>query len=233
MEEIWKDVVGYEGLYQVSNLGRIKSFDRTFPDKKRGVRKHKGKILTQGRKSNEYPVVTLIGKDGQHKTHRVHRIVAKAFINPVDGKEFIDHINGVRYDNRVENLRWCTHQENDNFPIARKNKSNAKKGNNYFLGKHHTDETKKKIAIARLGTKNPSYWQNLNDENKAKIKKASYEACRVEIDQFLPTGEFVKTWESMTSAANEVGVKRSNISCCCRGLAKTCGGYIWKYHNAI
>lgn len=117
MEEVWKDVVGYEGLYQVSNLGRVKSVDRTI-FRSSTPQKVKGKIISQGLLNSGYKAVSLWYKK-KRKAFTVHRLVANAFLEKVDGKDFIDHINGVRTDNRANNLRWCTRIENSNFPIAR------------------------------------------------------------------------------------------------------------------
>ena len=93
---LWKDITGYEGLYMVSDDGRIMN-----------VRKHilKPVIVTGYNRINCH-------KDGILKSYLVHRLVAKAFIENPDNKEFVDHINGNRQDNRVENLRWATAQEN-------------------------------------------------------------------------------------------------------------------------
>lgn len=109
MNEIWKDIVGYEGLYQVSNLGNVKSLNY------RGTGKEK--VISLTNKAGYY-LVSL-----KRTLYRVHRLVALAFIPNPENKPFVDHINGIRSDNRVENLRWCTNKENINFPLARKNKS--------------------------------------------------------------------------------------------------------------
>ncbi len=103
MEE-WKDI-GYEGLYQVSNFGRVKSLERVISGKK-----YKEKILTC-RNKHGYPVVALC-KDGAHKFVRVHRIVAQTFIeNPLSLPE-VNHLDGNKNNNRVTNLEWCTGRDN-------------------------------------------------------------------------------------------------------------------------
>jgi len=99
MKEEWRDIVGYEGLYQVSNLGRVKSFRRVKPFIL-GIRLRCG-----------YNRVALY-KDGGVKNITVHRLVAQAFINNKYNKPLINHKNGVKIDNRVKNLEWCTHKEN-------------------------------------------------------------------------------------------------------------------------
>ena len=110
--EIWKDIKGYEGYYQVSNLGRIRSLDRWG----KGIKKfYKGKIISQSKHPTGYMMVSLC-KDASARTFKVHRLIAEAFIPNPENKPCIDHINTIRDDNRIENLRWCTHKENVNNP---------------------------------------------------------------------------------------------------------------------
>lgn len=110
MEE-WRDVVGYEGFYQVSSLGNVRSIDRFYLS----TRGKKVPIKGEAKKLHVNPDGYLelnIKRDGVQKLVRAHRLVADAFIpNPHDKPE-VNHINGVKTDNRVCNLEWCTGEEN-------------------------------------------------------------------------------------------------------------------------
>ena len=147
--EIWRPIKDYEGLYEVSNLGRVSSLDRETIDTI--GRKHyiKCRILKQGKDNHGYLVVALT-KNGKSKTVRVHRLVAEAFMPNPENKPCIDHINTIRDDNRIENLRWATPKENMNNELT---KDKFEGENNPFYGKHRTEETKKKISEAKKGKK--------------------------------------------------------------------------------
>lgn len=119
--EIWKDIEDYEGWYQVSNTGRVRSVDRTitYPDGKKN-NKH-GKVLSPGEKTGYLYVVLC--KDGKRTNKTAHRLVAQAFIPNPEGLPQVNHKNEVKNDNRVENLEWCDAAYNSAYGTARTRKS--------------------------------------------------------------------------------------------------------------
>ena len=116
MNEIWKEITGYEGYFEVSNLGNFRSKDRIIKYKKDGLRKYPGKNLKTETIVEGYQRITLM-KDGIKKRFMCHRIVAQEFIPNPQNKPFVNHINGNPKDNRVENLEWCTQEENEQHSI--------------------------------------------------------------------------------------------------------------------
>ena len=106
MQEIWKDIKGYEGLYQVSNLGRVKSLEKL----SRNGHRLKEKILSGG-KCFEYRSVQLI-KEDEMKNIAIHRLVAQAFIPNPFGYNEINHKDENKLNNCVNNLEWCDHSYN-------------------------------------------------------------------------------------------------------------------------
>jgi len=108
--EIWKDIDNYNGYYQVSNLGRVRSLDRYIKNRN-GYRLKKGQLLKPAILKNGYSNHRL-WKDNKLKNLTEHRLVAIAFIpNPNNYKE-VNHLNGDKLDNRIENLEWVTRSEN-------------------------------------------------------------------------------------------------------------------------
>lgn len=154
-EEIWKDIPGYEGLYQVSNLGKVRSLDRIVAVQNGFTRVSKGKEIKPN-KSRSYYTVCLSRKN-KKMCILLHRIVAYVFIPNPEGKRTVNHINGDKGDNRVENLEWNTHSEN----ITHAFRVLKRTANKYWLGKresefHHTKRVRQLsldgILIAEYGS---------------------------------------------------------------------------------
>lgn len=115
MEE-WKNIKCYEGLYQVSNLGRIKSLSRTVHQYNYMAKKDikitfKEKIRKPRMSKDGYYIINL-NKDGKMTTYRVHRLVGEQFIENKENKPYINHKDGNKLNNNVDNLEWCTAKEN-------------------------------------------------------------------------------------------------------------------------
>lgn len=105
--EVWRDVLGYEGLYAVSNLGRVKSLASS------NYKKH-DIILRQHVTGNGYLTVSLY-KDGYVKNRRTHKLVAEAFLPPIDGFDEINHLDEDKFNNTVGNLSRCDRSTNVNY----------------------------------------------------------------------------------------------------------------------
>ena len=110
-EELWKDIAGYEGLYQVSNMGQVKRLCTKVNAKNNSTRIKKEKILKKATYSWGYEYVCL-SVNVKREKKKVHRLVAETFIPNPNNLPQVNHINGVKNDNRVSNLEWCNNSEN-------------------------------------------------------------------------------------------------------------------------
>lgn len=185
-KEVFRDVLGYEGLYQVSNYGRVKSLERKNIfycglRKKHLERPTKEKILNYNKSNRGYLQVCLT-KDGKSKTYTVHRLVAKAFLPNVKNKKQVNHIDGNKENNSIDNLEWVTSSENN---------------------KH-------------------AFITGLNKPHNMR-----------KVNQYNLQGNFIKQWNSITDflKENNLNLKNSNITTCCKGKRKNAYGFIWKYSD--
>lgn len=111
--EQWVDIKGYEGWYQISSYGNVRSLDRVSSD----GRLYKGKERAKCFDRRGYCVLVLC-KEGKQKTHKFHRLVAEHFIPNPRAKETVNHIDGNKENNNVDNLEWCTQSENQKHAFA-------------------------------------------------------------------------------------------------------------------
>lgn len=174
--EQWKDIKGYEGLYQVSSLGRVKRI--LFKNKM--VEKKEDKVLKPFQSKKGYLQVTLC-KNNKTKLFNIHRLVAEAFIDNPDNLPQVNHRDENKENNKINNLEFCTSKYNHNYGTGIKRQS---------------EQLKKKV------------------------------------NQYDLNGNFIKCWDGMVDAQNELGINRNNINSCCLNTRKTAGGFIWKYHNS-
>lgn len=126
MKEVWKDVQEYEGLYQVSNQGRVRSLDRQVKNRN-GIATKKGKILSLPIVNKQYRKVSL-WKDNKGKMMLVHRLVAKAFLPNPNNLPEVNHKDENPSNNAVDNLEWCGRLYNANYGTAIKRASEKRKG---------------------------------------------------------------------------------------------------------
>ena len=124
MKEIWKDIEGYEGLYQVSNLGRVKSLGNN--------KLRKEKLLKPFKNEYGYLLVTLC-KNSKNKKFKIHRLVASVFIENPNNYEEINHIEECKTNNNVINLEWCNHKYNMNYGNCSKRSTEKRKKAIYCL----------------------------------------------------------------------------------------------------
>ena len=114
--EIWKDITGYEGIYQISNLGRVRSLDRISIDKNGREYSIKGNMRKVS-KSKGYSIIGL-SKDNKQKMHLVHRLVAEAFLDNPENLPIVNHIDGNKSNSHIENLEWVSSSDNIKHAIS-------------------------------------------------------------------------------------------------------------------
>lgn len=151
MKEVWKPIEGYEGLYEVSNLGRVKNLERRIPFGY-GLRTIPERILKNNVNEFGYLYVRLY-KDAKGKKHKIHRLVAQTFIENPENKKCVNHIDGNKQNNSVENLEWVTHSENMKHASDNKLWVSWNKGKHYTHDDWMSDEAKEKLRERMKGNK--------------------------------------------------------------------------------
>lgn len=181
--EEWRPIPGYEGLYEVSNMGRVKSLKR-YKRNHSVLQEVPEKILAGEVNHGGYLIFNLC-KDGKAHNCQAHQLVAKAFIPNPENKLYVDHFDTNKLNNKVNNLEWATFEENANNELTKMHNSKAKKG--VYIGRKVSEETKEKIRQANLG-------REVSEETREKLrklhqgKKVSPESIQKRIDTMIAKG---------------------------------------------
>lgn len=256
MKEVWKDIKGYEGYYQVSNLGRVKSLVRIVYDDKGNKHVNTEKILSQSDDCHGYYKVSLC-KDGKSKTMKVHRLVAFAFLENENNFNCVNHKDENKKNNNVNNLEFCTHRYNCNYGTAiekrnlsRNNKEIAK-GFCKKVYQYNAKDELIKIWDSSISTKEfgfiPScvsaccrgrikthrgfkwsYYDLHNSSEEEKKKALSKNIHTGPIYQYDKNLNLLNVWNNSNECAKN-GFSKPDIRNCCVGRAKTHKGYIWSF----
>ena len=231
-KEEWRDVVGYEGRYMVSSMGRVYSCPNHM---------HNGMILNADKYQNGYYRVAL-SKHCQKKYVMIHRLVAEAFLPNPNNYPFVNHKDESRTNNCVENLEWCTPKYNSNYGRVSKENRIA----NCKLGRPVVQMTldSKDIAIfPSLGEAGRSVGVSASNIREACIGNVQTSAGfkwryadnktphnrPKKVAQYTLDGKCVVVFPSVKSAAESVGSSMFGIKEACLGRRKTSHGFMWKY----
>lgn len=162
MQEVWKDIKGFEEVYQISNFGRVRSKDRRAVNHRSGAtRIVRGMILTPWDNGNGYLVVSLNNKR-KRKNRYVHRLVAEAFIENPEKKRFINHLDYNKHNNCVTNIEWCTQAENVAYSVEHMKKPRAR---------CKPTNTGEKYISQRTGRNGESYYRVSITNQRIKVCK--------------------------------------------------------------
>ena len=254
-EEAWKDIPGYNGRYQASNLGRIRSMDREVTKSNGSKEFYKGKVLKPFVGTNGYLYITIAEEPGKFRPRRLHRVIAETFIpNPLNLPQ-INHINEDKTDNRVCNLEWCTAEYNtfyghriEKFAKSNRNNPALSKGvnqydleGNYLRNFPSAAEASRYlgrdcVAACRIGqccrhlfkTGNSAYgylWEFSSEDNIGRPIE-KLQTKGFPVYQYSIDRQFIKRWDTVKEAVEVLNLNYSSI---CRAYTHgtICGGFRW------
>lgn len=249
-EEMWKDIKGFEGKYQVSSEGRVKSLARKFVDNFGHKQNIKERILKVRTNIQGYKKVTIYDIYGKRKSLSVHRLVCEAFHPNPDNKPEVNHIDEDKSNNRACNLEWVTSKENCNHGtrIERISKTKRKPVAQYTL-----DGELVRIweSVAEVSRQNGFDSSTISKVARGKEKKAynhlwkyiiseENNNCETEVKrevkdlskpvaQLTLNGELLRVYKSTHDAGRQTGFDYRSIGRAALGKRETAYGFRWKY----
>ena len=213
--EIWKDIAGYEGFYQVSNLGRVKRLP-TVVRATHGSKQYRDGRILKYKRAREYNSVAL-SKDGKMRYYRVARLVAIAFIPNPDNLPQVNHKDCNPKNDKANNLEWCTAKYNNNYGDHNKKVSEAAK-RRY----QDPEEYAKLIDRVRRQGQDP-VWKS--HQREAQLNNSN----SIPVDMLDMDGNYIKTFPSVAEAFRQTGIHAQNIGQVCKGRKQSAHGYKWRY----
>ena len=212
MTEQWREIAGYEGIYSVSDQGRVRR------DLGGGCT-HKGRIVSCKAKAGRYPQVGL-SKDGTVTVYRVHHLVATAFLGPCpDFCDGVNHKNGGKSDNRADNLEWSSHADNtrhaaevlDAFGTL-KSKKVAILRHMYASGKYTVAELAEWFGVNPSSIGNAVHGDTYQYARMDNVKPAGWRGGKLTREKVSTIRKHHRAGQSMTAIARDFGVSLSNVS---------------------
>lgn len=222
MSETWKDIKGFEGVYSISNMGRVYSY-------------RSRKIRKPNYKPEGYPMIIL----SKNRVDTIHRLVWETFVGFDNPHQIINHKNSNKRDCRLENLEACDYSYNIKYAYQHGERPLTPVSQYTLQGQLIKTYPSIKDASEATGTKkscicscckgdiksaNGFLWAYKG--NKPNMSKR-YASKFKSVVQYDLNGKIVRKWESMKAAETVASLQA--ISACCRGVRKTAGGFIWKY----
>lgn len=245
MEEIWKDIQGFEGRYQVSNMGHVRSLDRWSRSEHPFFIKGKMLKLSPNNGRKGYLRIALYDGNRNAKHYEVHRLVALHFVPGYKEGLVVNHINEIKTDNRSENLEWCTYQYNLNYSdvVAWKRKpvyqysmdgdliaeykccADVEKQFGTYRGAmvHVMYESKTGVWKGyrwSFEQRTKDYWQTHRIKGSARRRK---------VNQYDLHMNFIRSYNSVSDAASDNDISVSCVSLCCRRKSTIAKKYLWRF----
>lgn len=231
----WRPIVGYEGLYEVSNTGLVRSCDRYDVN----GRLWKCKSIKDKINKHGYHIVCLCNA-GKRKYISVYKLVYESFIGKIPEGYQINHINEDKNDNTVWNLNLMTPKENANWGtrnsrigigVSKSSKGKRFGENNSFYGKHHSKESIDKIKKAKeeyYKTHDAAFKGKHHTVESKALLSTAHDKYKTKVAQYNLNGVLLAYYDSQIDASRSSGVRQGSISLCINNKSNTAGGYIWK-----